>query len=574
MTQGSNQLQLVQTQLNNIAEALCLKPINVCLSDEITRDSPITWSWGWAIKVTWNSEHVGSRYRLGNNDQHIGGSKSTGAHVQRLADMYASYEKRFFVDVLGAKISHKELENFNTGDLDLGSTGLYYISSDSCSTCNGYGTVSCSSCSGRGHNSCHTCFGSGTTREWRSNGQHGGYVNTSCYACGCSGRIRCNHCGASGKVTCSSCNGSGEHFYRFTIKASATKKVEWAWSSSEVFVWLPSFIKLTVDAGSTGAITPYLTQCKPVHRDEPLLECAYSFSMESIIPSAEFCANSSEITTKITTVGPKNVINNAGGILNPFVSRIASELNKGSILDQKPLLAPPIIDALLKAHDEKTTHFTLQENYVSTPVKNELTIKYDQLVARINGKKFIDFLFHFIKLNAALFGLLTLIILGFSILYPSYPWSGKIVESIIKEPAILAHAAYNNFMEIFFNNWIRTLIAICGSIFITAATQEFHWRKIGGKSAFILALVYSVIAMVYVFGFMAFKHNFAQLKPIADTFSLSNLSIKSILTVWPEMLFTSTLIAFVAAKHKSWKGTKIEVEKLKSHVLSKRLKLI
>lgn len=574
MTQGSNQLQLVQTQLNNTAEALCLKPINVCLSDEITRDSPVTWSWGWAIKVTWNSEHVGSRYRLGNNDQHIGGSKSTSTHVQRLADMYASYENRFFVDVLGAKISHKELENFNTGDLALGSTGLYYISRDNCSTCSGYGTVSCSSCGGRGHNSCHTCFGSGTTREWRSNGQHGGYVNTSCYTCGCSGRIRCNYCSATGKVTCSSCSGSGEHFYRFTITASATKKVEWKWSASEVFSWLPDFIKLTMDIGSTGAITPYLTQCKPVHRDEPLLECAYSFSMRSIIPSAEFCAINSEITTKISTVGPKNVINNAGGVLNPFVSRIASELNKGSILDQKPLLAPPIIDVILKAHDEKTTHFTLQENYVSAPTKDLLTARYEQLVARINGKKFMDFLIHFIKLNTTIFTILALAILSFSILYPGYPWAGNIVKSIINEPALLLHVTYNNFMEIFFNNWIRSLIAACCAIFLVAAVKELHWRKIGGKTAFSLALAYSVIAMVYVLGFMVFKHKFAQLKPIADSFSLSGFSVKSIFTVWPEMLFTSTLIAFVAAKHKSWRGTRKEIEKLKSQTLSKRLKLV
>lgn len=573
MTANSKQLESVETQINSITKALCNESQKISLHDETLRAPTVTWSWGWSINVSWRSEYIGSRYRLKSHDEHAGSEKSTSQYVANLANQYAQQNNHYFINILGEKISHKELENFNTGDIDLGNTGTNYISCDHCSRCGGHGKESCTSCSGRGYNQCYSCHGSGTLREWRSNGQHSGYVNTHCYHCS-GGRTRCYHCGASGQVTCGSCDGSGEHFHRFWISALACKKVSWEWLESEVFKWLPSFIKEKIDQGSTGAITPYLTKCEPLHRNEPLSGCAYSFSMKTIIPCGEYAAISKDSNTRIAIVGPKLEIYSAGGILNAFVTKIAEKLNSGTIQDQKPYLAIPAIDVILQCHDEKKSHFLLWDNYVYGSAKQALTTKYEMLVARINGDKRKDFFINFAKYNALILIAITLAILSINVLFPQFSWHGEIVKSILKNPDFLFHKTTELVRYKFFETWQSGLLTVFCSILVIGAVKEFHWRRIGDKTSALLAFIYFEIGLVYYLGFQYSLAELGRQHPVTSMAHLGSLNLASLLILWPEILATSSLISFVISKYKAWRSTAKVVAKLESRTLSKRLKLI
>jgi hypothetical protein len=71
---------------------------------------------------------------------------------------------------------------------------------DTCSECDGDGTIDCDYCDGRGDYECSECDGSGQDEE----------SDEECDNCKGTGNESCGNCDGDGSITCDNCGGTGE----------------------------------------------------------------------------------------------------------------------------------------------------------------------------------------------------------------------------------------------------------------------------------------------------------------------------------------------------------------------------
>jgi len=568
------QLESIEEDLNNTAQKLCLQSLNVQLSNEDIRTPEVTWSWGWSIDVSYECGSIGSRYSLGSNDSYIGNSNKTATYVKELVTLYANYEKHYFVDKLGNELPESELENFNLGSIALGSSGTFYISSDSCNPCNGHGLTTCFACSGRGQQSCGMCIGSGMVQEWVPNNQGGGgNVRRNCSGCAGSGYNICYTCSRSGEVTCSSCSGSGEHYYRYTVFANSNKHVTWNWDGTQTHNWLPEVLKKYVNNGGTPAITPFLTQCKPAMLEQPIEGCAYSYSMTSIIPCAEYSASANNESTSINVIGPEQHICNAGAILDFPAWNIAERIAKGSIEDNGVLINTPVIDLLLKSYDDKHEHLLCQENYISKKTYHAITEKYDELVGQLKRQRKGVFWARFCKYSSIWSFILALMLVSFCLVYPEYRWRGGELYNYIKGISATTDHITGVYVNMYLKNAERALVSIGWAAFTVSLIKFLYWRSIGWWQAIFRYITASIFVILYWDSLDEFygRLNFEGF--VTPLIGISTFSPSPLLIMMPELLLTAALLGIVQAKYASANATKKLVAELNSVTLYKRMGL-
>lgn len=294
--------------------------------------------------------------------------------------------------------------------------------------------------------------------------------------------------------------------------------------------------------------------------------------MLSTIVCREYSVSGPQTFTRISTVGPKDEVHNAGGILNAFISSVVEKLNFGPLMDQKTLLGIPIVDSILSAYDTKSNHFTIQKNFVSTNFVDALTSKYDKLVIRINGSKINNFYKVFFKSLFIVLITITLATMIFSLLFPQHRWPVGAMTEIYRMPSILNRAIKEVLSALFLSGWVRAVVSVFGAIFAAGVMQVAHWRKVRLLASFLILMTYATIGLIYLIDLTYVWSSFVDARVLAHASYIE--SILSILRMSSDILFASFFISFLIAKYKSWGDIRKEIEKLQSNTLLRRLKLI
>jgi len=572
------QLESIEEDLNNTAQKLCLQSLNVQLSNEDIRTPTVTWSWGWSIDVGYERNSLGSRYRCGSNDSYIGSSHETANYVKELVTLYANYKNRYFVDKLGNELPESELDNFNLGSITLGSTGVFYISSDICSSCNGNGKEECIVCYGRGEKGCEKCYGTGSieelVHEWAPKNQGvSRYVQRKCTSCHGSCHTTCYQCNGSGNVTCRSCGGSGEHYYSYTIFANSNKHVTWSWDGGQTHNWLPEVLKKYVNNGGTPAITPFLTQCEPAMLEQPIKGCAYSYSMTSIIPCAEYSALANNEGTSVNVIGPEQHICNAGAILDFPAWDIGRNIAKGSIEDNEVLINTPVIDLLLKSYDDEHEHLLRKENYISKKTYHAITEKYDVLVGQLKRQRKGVFWTRFCKYSTVWSFIIGLVLASFCLVYPEYRWRGGELVNYIKDISATTDYITGVYADMYLKNTERALVSTGCAVFLVGLIKFLYWRSIGWWQAIFRYIAASIFVILYWDSLVEFSERLSFESFVNPLVGISNFTPNPLLIMMPELLLTAALLGVVQAKYASASATKKLVAELNSVTLYKRMGL-
>ena len=559
----------IEIYINKTISDLCGRSLDTSLSNGSSINSKILWSWGWKIQINWKYSEVGYRYNFGGNDKYIDSFSGTKNYVQNLSNDYQNNRHNYFYNKLRSSIGTNELNNFAIGDIYLGSDGNYYISKDNCSSCNGHGNINCYSCYGTGKTTCHHCHGKGLVSElFDFNHPSKGYINKNCAYC-IYGKVTCGHC-INGSIQCIQCKGSGDVFHSFSITGFAKKVVFWNWFTDNIFHWLPNFIQKNIDNGNANAMVPYLQNCIPTPRTSPLDGCSYSFSMDSTIFTAEFDARNNFCSTKISVAGPQFTIVNAGGLLDGFIEETSTKINSKRLVEKRAALHTPIIDKLLSAFDNKDSHFTLQQNFVSSSQYKKLTDRYNGLVAEIQSIRHLAFTKEFIKKFTTYAIIISCICIATLISFPRFSFYPGYINLISTQPSIFFDVPRNLFKSLFLHSWTRCFISLIVTSTIASLVQKKHWCKISYLGALFYSLLY--ITTGYIYTTEIYK---TALEILSSTNKIGKIwpNIYSIFEIWKDISITVCLAEYIVSKYRSWRSTDIKALEIGSPTLSKRLKI-
>ncbi|AZG72206.1 DnaJ-like cysteine-rich domain-containing protein [Shewanella livingstonensis] len=351
--------------------------VPVTLSNEQTKLPQLKFTFGWTIEIGVSKHEHGGHRPSGINS---GSASNAQDHARDKAKEYVSglnplFNERF-LKILGPDIS----SNFLIRNRGLNSAPETYVGNKVCYGCNGSGNQSCSSCYGSGSNSCGGCNGSGrvSASRYDSYNNRTVYTSESCSSCWGSGKKTCYTCNGSGSVTCGTCNGGGYLYYSYTIDGDAKRSTKWAYNSSDYHEWTSDFVK------NNGLDLVYnLTEITEVDVEGALDGCTFIYAFTAKLPTLQFTATIDKVDTKMCFAGKKDTTHNAGGVYDPAVWSVAQKIAGGSQSADKVALATPAIKNIIEANATNTQIALLDENWVSTDIKDAVISNYHNLVAQL-----------------------------------------------------------------------------------------------------------------------------------------------------------------------------------------------
>lgn len=479
-----SKLQQFQDFIRKNGKELTGVDVPVTLTNEEAKLPQLKFTFGWTVEVGVTKHEHGGHCPSGIN---AGSASNASSYANDKAKEYVSGQNSLFNDrflkILGPDIS----ENFLIKNRGLQSAPETYVGSKVCYSCNGSGTNSCYSCHGSGSDTCYSCSGSGRTQVTRHENNRTVYTTESCSSCWGSGKKTCSSCGGSGTVTCSTCSGGGYLYFSYSIDGEAKRSTQWAYTSSDYHEWTSDFVK------KTGLkVVHSLTELTEVDVDEALGGCTFIYAFTAKLPTLEFTANIDKIDTQLCFAGRNNITHNAGGVYDPAVWSIAKELAGGNKFDDKTALATPAIKDIIEANETNTAIALLDENWVSSDIKDAVVSNYQTLVTQLKkqsvkgiGPKMIGGLFKY----AFLFLTLGMLV---SLLFPTFAEDTSYRMNILNLPewfmalltmkfGLFGLPAYANYGFVFGLLWLSL-----------KAVDKWYWKKIGRAKTWMLALTITV----------------------------------------------------------------------------------
>ncbi|QDE30124.1 DnaJ-like cysteine-rich domain-containing protein [Shewanella polaris] len=518
--------------------------VPIKLSNEQEKLPQLKFTFGWTIEVGVSTHEHGGYCPSGIKSGTASNARDC-AHEK--AKEYASGQNTLFNDrflkILGPDIS----SNFLIRNRDLKSAPETYVGSKLCYNCSGSGTQSCSSCYGSGSNSCNRCSGSGrvSVSRYDSYNNRTVYTTESCSSCWGRGKTTCHTCGGSGSVTCNTCNGGGYLYYSYTIDGDAKRSTKWAYNSNDYHEWTSEFVK------NNGLNLVYhLTEITEVDVEGTLDGCTFIFAFTAKLPTLQFTATIDKVDTKMCFAGKKDTTHNAGGVYDPAVWSVAQKMAGGSQSADKMALATPAVKNIIEANVTNSQIALLDENWVSTEIKDAVISNYQNLVTQLkkHSVKGIapNMFLSLIKYTYLFFTLGMLI----ALLYPSFAVDSGNRMSVTQIPEwmmALLTMKFGLFGLPAFVNYAFVL----GLLWLSyQSIKTWYWKSISKAKIWILAI--SITLLLPHFAFTLY-YNIVDLlnrsPTIASTLVSGSLLVGLYLLVigvkWPEKWY-SKLFGLIA----------------------------
>lgn len=522
-----SQLEKIQKFIRDNGQQMIGINVPVILTDEDTKAPQINFTFGWKIEVGVYERDHGPHCPAGIN---AGTKANAKLAANQKAKEYVNGQHSLFNDRFKKMLSAEVSKNFVLKDKHLNSAPECYVSTDRCYNCYGSGKQSCYSCNGRGRSSCSACHSTGrvSTQRYDSYSKRTIHSTESCSSCGGSGNKTCSTCYGSGKVTCSTCKGGGQLHSSYSIDGDAKRQTHWTFEDTNFHSWTEAFIK------KTGLSLVYsLTDVKEVDATNNFKGCTFIYAMTGILPTLQFTASIESINTRLCFAGKNNLTHDAGSIYDPAIWSIGKNLASGDKDKDKNALAVPAIKSIIEANETKTKIALLEENWVSTEIKNALLSNYQDLVGQLKTQSikgiFSDMFKGALKYS---YCLLTLSLL-FALLYPEFAAETEYRAGI---------SGYHRIIEyVFFSSgyfglplWSNYLFAGAAYWIILKLLRKYYWRRLDNYKVIfmttIMVLAIPTIVMEFFFKLHAVLQYYSS--SVAAMVAGGSLFVSLYLFVW------------------------------------------
>ena len=477
-----SKLQEFQDFIRSNGEKITGINVPVVLSDEQAKDAQLKFNFGWRVEIgVSRHSHGGSRP----SGTYCGTSSEASADAHKAAEEFVSgrdplFNERF-LKILGPDVS----KNFLIKNTSLNSAPSAYIGGDTCSNCRGTGCVRCRGCGGSGKTNCNSCGGRGrvSVSKYDSYSERTVYTTESCSSCWGSGSHTCTTCSGSGDVTCSPCGGSGTLYYSYTIDGEAKRSTKWFYTSSDYHEWTDDFVK------RTGLnVVHCVNDITEIDVKDELDGCTFIYGFTAVLPTLQFTASIDKVDTKMCFAGKQNLTHDAGGVYDPAVWQVAQQLGAGSKSDDVVALATPAIKDIIEAKETKSKIALLEENWVSTDIKDAVAANYDSLIGQLKKqsiKGIVPKMLASLVKYAVLFFTLAVMI---ALLFPHFAENTIGRMGIMEYPQWIIGALTAEFAIFGIHPFANYAIAL--SLFYASYqfVKKFYWKNIGKAKTYALAL--------------------------------------------------------------------------------------
>ncbi|WP_153912733.1 hypothetical protein [Shewanella sp. TC10] len=489
-----SKLEQFQEFIRNNGKDLTGVNVPVVLSNEEAKLPELNFTFGWTIEIGVTEHEHGGHCPAGIKS---GSASNAYSCANDTAKQYVSGQNSLFNDrflkILGPDIS----ENFLIKDRGLKSAPETYVGSKVCYTCDGTGKDTCSSCHGNGSKTCTSCGGRGRNSVTRYENNRTIHTTESCSGCWGSGSNTCGGCGGSGKVTCRTCDGGGYLYFSYSIDGNAIRSTKWDYNTSDYHEWTTDYVK------KTGLkLVNQLTDVTEVDVKGALDGCTFIYAFTANLPTLQFTANIDQVDTTMCFAGTNNNTHDAGGVYDPAVWSVAKQLGGGSQSTDKSVLATPAVKDIIEASETKTKIGLLEENWVSTDIKDAVVSNYQTLVTQLKKQsvkgiapKMIGGLFKF----AFLFLTIGMII---ALMFPVFAEETHYRMSVLQIPewmwgvvtmkfSFFGLPAFCNYLLLFGLLWL-----------CYQGVNKWYWKNIGQGKTWLLAI--SLTLLIPHIGFTLF----------------------------------------------------------------------
>ena len=541
-----SQLQQFQDFIRTNGEELTGVDVPVVLSDEQAKQPQLNFTFGWRIEIGVNSHSHGGRRPAGIS---CGTSSDASHEANQAAKEYVSgrdplFNERF-IKILGPDIS----KNFLIKNTGLNSAPNTYVGQDICSNCRGSGCVSCSSCNGRGKSSCYSCSGRGrvSVSKYDSYNQRTVYTTESCSSCWGSGKQTCSTCNGSGDVTCRTCDGSGYLYYSYTIDGEAKRSTRWKHTSSDYHEWTGDFIKRT----GLNVIHGF-NDITEVDVEGDLDGCTFVYAFSAILPTLQFTATIDKVDTKMCFAGKQNKTHDAGGVYDPAVWKVAQKMGAGDKKDDTIALATPAIKNIVEADTTSSKIGLLEENWVSTDIKDAVVTNYKTLVTQLKKqsvKGIVPRMLGAVVKYAYLFFTLGILI---ALLFPQFAEQTQDRVGLMQYPQWIVALLKGDF-ALFGVHPLANYAFVIG-LFIASyqLIKRCYWKNIGKAKTYALALGITLLLphiglSLFYNTLTAFQYTPALVNALAGGALFVGLYLLVIGFSWPSKWYLKPIGLIVAA---------------------------
>ncbi|MBQ4890476.1 hypothetical protein J8L86_11515 [Shewanella sp. MMG014] len=492
--------------------------VPVVLSNEEAKLPELNFTFGWTIEIGVSEHEHGGHCPSGIK---CGSASNAYDDANNKAKEYVSGQHSLFNDrfikILGPDVA----ENFLIKDRGLKSAPETYVGSKVCYNCSGSGKQNCGSCHGNGSTSCSGCSGSGRNHVTRYENNRTVHTTETCSSCWGSGSKTCYNCSGSGKVTCRTCDGGGYLYFSYTIDGEAKRSTKWEYNTSDYHEWTSDYVK------KTGLkIVHHLDDITEVDVKGALDGCTFIYAFKAKLPTLQFTANIDNVDTTLCFGGNKNSTHDAGGVYDPAVWSVAQKLAGGSKSNDKAALSTPAVKNIIEANETNTSIALLEENWVSSDIKDAVVSNYQTLVTQLKKQsvkgiapKMIGSMFKF----AFLF--LTVGIL-FAVMYPTFAQETAYRMSVTQIPEWMLALVTMKFGLFGLPAWCNYLFII-GLFWLSyKGIQKWYWKNIGQGKIWLLAL--SLTLLVPHIGFTLYYNG---IEVIQHTLEITNALMAASLLV-------------------------------------------
>ena len=490
-----SQLQQFQNFIRSNGEKLTGVDVPVVLSDEQTKQPQLNFTFGWRLEIGVSAHDHGSCRPAGIS---CGSSSNASREANKAAKEYISgrdplFNERF-IKILGPDIS----KNFLIKNTHLRSGPNTYVGQDICGSCNGSGSIFCYSCYGSGKSNCFSCNGSGrvSVSKYDSYNQRTVYTTESCSSCYGSGKRTCSTCHGSGDVTCRTCDGGGYLYYSYTIDGEAKRSTRWKHTSSDYHEWTGDFIKRT----GLNVIHGF-DNITEVDVEGDLNGCTFVYAFSATLPTLQFTATIDHVDTKICFAGKQNNTHNAGGVYDPAVWKVAQKMGAEDKKDDTQALATPAIKNILEADTTNTKIALLEENWVSTDIKDAVIANYNTLLAQLKKqsvKGIIPKMMGALIKYSYLFFTLGIII---ALLFPQFAEQTHQRMGITEYPHWVLAVLSADFALFGIHPLANYAMALGLFVLSYQLIKRYYWKTIGKVKTLVLALMSTLLLPHVAFSF-------------------------------------------------------------------------
>ncbi|MCG6201435.1 hypothetical protein [Psychromonas antarctica] len=446
--------------------------VPVVLSHQDAKQPQVNFTFGWKIEIGISKHDHG---HCCPNGIDAGRSADARAAAHNKAQAYVSGRQSLFNDRFKALLSSDVSSNFTLKDKHLNSAPECYVGTDPCHHCHGSGTNSCYSCGGQGKQGCSACHSSGrvSTQKFDNYSNRTIYSTESCSSCWGSGKKTCSNCGGRGTVTCGTCYGVGCLYCSYSIDGDAKRRTTWAFESADYHDWSESFIK------KIGLnIIHSLTDVTEVDAQGSLDGCTFIYALNGQLPTLQFTATIASADTRMCFAGKQNLTHDAGGVYDPAVWSIAKNLASGSQNEDKETLAVPAIKSIIEANESNTKIDLLEENWVSTDIKDAVLSNYQELLSQLRKQSVKGLLPQMLK-GVIKYGycILTLAIM-IALLLPNFAADTESRVGLHDYPRVIEHFLFGWYGLFGLPHFANYLFAVAFYWITFKLVKKFYWKRI------------------------------------------------------------------------------------------------